>query len=103
MSLEMSKNLPMEPDDLIGRKVIARTNEDEPLTIGEFVGFGFHNIPKIRDDETGEIVCHMGIIVPYSEAMMRALEPMQPQEQWDWLCNISLTIKVLRKAEYPTG
>lgn len=103
MSLKISENAPLEPDDMIGKKVIARTNEDEPLTVGEFVGYGFHNIPKIHDEATNETVMHMGIIIPYSDVMLEILNNMTPQQQWAFLTEITMTIKVLRKAEYPTG
>ncbi len=75
----------------LGDKVIARSNECDPLTIGIIVEFWNNNgkwdncIPQIKDEVDGTIWSHMGQLKPYSDELLEILKPMRPLEQWNYL------------------
>jgi hypothetical protein len=75
---------------MIGVRVVSRSNEDEPLLIGELVRFEFlsqakNPFPVVKCEETGKEWVTMGIVFPYSDKMMQELSSMSPKEQWDRL------------------
>jgi hypothetical protein len=73
----------------LGDKVICRSNEPDPLVIGEIVEFWDNDgkwtncIPYIKD-ENGKLWGCMGIIRPYSEKLMAELKHLRPLEQWNY-------------------
>lgn len=73
----------------LGDKVICRSNECDPLLIGEIVEFWDNDgkwstcIPQVKG-ENGEIYGVMGIMRHYSEELMEELEPLRPLEQWNY-------------------
>ena len=73
----------------LGDKVICRSNEPNPLVIGEIVEFWDNDgkwtncIPYIKD-ENGKLWGCMGIIRPYSEKLMTELKHLRPLEQWNY-------------------
>jgi len=73
----------------LGDKVICRSNEPNPLIIGEIVEFWDNDgkwsncIPHIKD-ETDKVWGCMGIIRPYSEELMSELKDLKPLEQWNY-------------------
>ncbi len=75
----------------LGDKVIARSNECDPLTIGTIVEFWNNDgrlsncIPQIKDELDGKIKSHMGQLKPYSDELFKVLKPMRPLEQWNYL------------------
>ncbi len=75
----------------IGDKVIVRSNEDDPLLIGHITSFTDFGNPKndlcpiVEDEETKEEFICMGIVKPYSEGLLKELEPLTPKEQWNLL------------------
>ncbi len=75
----------------LGDKVIARSNECDPLTIGTIVEFWNNNgkwdncIPQIKDGVDGTVWSHMGQVKPYSDELFEILKPMRPLEQWNYL------------------
>jgi hypothetical protein len=75
----------------LGDKVIARSNECDPLVIGTIVEFWNNNgkwsncIPQIKDESCGTVWSHMGTIKPYSDELYETLKPMRPLEQWNYL------------------
>lgn len=75
----------------LGDKVIARSNECDPLTIGTIVEFWNNNgkwdncIPQIKDEVDGTVWSHMGQVKPYSDELFEILKPMRPLEQWNYL------------------
>jgi hypothetical protein len=84
--------------ELIGKKVIVRSNENEPYFVGEFAGFTNFSrsnslIPVVKD-ENGKEWGAMGVIVPYSVQMAEVLDKMTPSQQWEWLKDISICIQI---------
>ncbi len=75
----------------LGDKVIARSNECNPLTVGVIVEFWNNDgrlsncIPQIKDELDGKIKSHMGQLKPYSDELFKVLKPMRPLEQWNYL------------------
>jgi len=75
----------------LGDKVIARSNECDPLTIGTIVEFWDNKgkwsnpIPQIKDEVDGKVLCHFGQLKPYSDELLEILKPMRPLEQWNYL------------------
>jgi len=80
-----------EEDLEVGQRVIVRSNEDDPLRIGEitrFEDFGGKAKPPLTvvvDEKTGEEIITMGIVKPYSNELMQQLIPMTAKEQWNFL------------------
>jgi hypothetical protein len=75
-----------------GDRVIVRSNEPEPLMLGEYLGdqtFGKSGslIPIVRSEKDGKDYMAMGIIKKFSEELMDKLEGMDPKEQWNFLCH----------------
>ena len=74
----------------LGDKVIGRSNECDPLLIGTITELWNNDgnwvgcIPQIKDDN-GDVFGAMGIIKPYTEELIKTLEPMRPLEQWNYL------------------
>lgn len=67
-----------------GTKVIVRSNEDEPLLVGEFVGYAdVTGIPMIESE--GKVWLVMGVIIPHSDEMFGFLESLTNQRQWEIL------------------
>ena len=76
----------------IGSRVIVRSNNDEPLMIGELVewpAFGSNEastpIPVVKDEENGEKFFCMGVMCHYDEKLITALDKLTPAEQWNVL------------------
>ena len=73
----------------LGDRVICRSNEPNPLVIGEIVEFWDNDgkwtncIPYIQD-EKGKLWGCMGILRPYSEELMSEIENLKPLEQWNY-------------------
>jgi hypothetical protein len=73
----------------IGDKVICRSNEADPLLIGEIVSFWDNEgrwtdpIPYVKDSNDN-LFGVMGIIRPYSEELLKKLNKMKPLEQWNY-------------------
>jgi len=74
-----------------GVKVLVRSNEDEPLIIGQLVGFA-----EIRDEDfpvvniDGDNTVCMSIVIPYSEEVFDALNFLDPKRQWEIMRDISI-------------
>lgn len=74
----------------LGDRVICRSNEPDPLLIGEIVEFWDNDgkwsdcIPQVRSESDGLIYGIMGIIKPYSEGLMNELSGLRPLEQWNY-------------------
>lgn len=73
----------------LGDRVICRSNEYEPLLVGELVEFWDNEgkwtncIPQVKADGSGQVYGVMGIIRPYSEELIGTLIRMNPLEQWN--------------------
>lgn len=83
-----------EKKDLIGTKVIARSNVyDEPYKVGTFIGYDIHQMPLV---ESNGVEYHVGgVIVPYTEQMVKALDGMTGKEQYEWCVNLRNFIRIL--------
>jgi hypothetical protein len=75
----------------LGDKVICRSNEADPLMVGNIVEFwdnegkwGDSCIPQVRDINDGKIWGVMGVIRPYSDKLMEDLKDLKPLEQWNY-------------------
>ena len=74
----------------LGDRVICRSNECDPLIVGEIVEFWDNNgkwsncIPQVKDEITGKIWGIMGIIKPYTDELVKILMPLRPLEQWNY-------------------
>jgi hypothetical protein len=73
----------------LGDKLICRSNEPDPLLVGELVSLWDNEgkwpdpIPYVKDEE-GEIWGVMGIIRPYSDELYNELSKLKPLEQWNY-------------------
>jgi hypothetical protein len=73
----------------IGDKVIGRSNECDPLLIGEIVEFWDNEgkwdncIPYVKD-ENGEVWGVMGHLVHYSDGLYQDIKDLRPLEQWNY-------------------
>lgn len=64
-------------------KIVARSNEDEDLLVGELIRYdrrGSHPIPVLRRGEE-EYLC-FGIVFPYDEDFVEFLRGYSPEKQW---------------------
>lgn len=70
-------------------KVIVRSNEDEPLWVGIYVGRDaeHHNIPIVVNDQKEPFLV-AGIILPYDELVLKMLQGLSNKEQWQALAAI---------------
>jgi hypothetical protein len=79
--LNKSRNYP------IGSKVICRSNEDEPLMIGEIIAWDgpFYDIPIVKDEKTDKEFFVMGVIRHYDLNLLKVLNKLTSAEQWNVL------------------
>jgi len=90
----------MHRDQLIGQKVIVRSNEDEDLKTGRIIRYkqaGKRFLPIIVfDDATdhAEYVC-AGMVVKWSTELEDFLQSLAPKRQWEILCDIVMSRSVL--------
>jgi len=74
----------------IGDRVILRSNEDEPLRVGNIKRFEYWNetsstrLPIVECDDGTELLC-MCCVVHYTEDLENLLKNFTPKEQWDIL------------------
>jgi hypothetical protein len=74
----------------LGDKVICRSNECDPLTVGTIIEFWDNEgkwsscIPQVKDED-GKVWGIMGTIVHYTDELHEILKPMRPLEQWNYL------------------
>ena len=75
----------------IGDRVMVVTNEDEPIMIGEVIGFeNFgkienNSLPLVREEKTEkEYVC-LGIVKKYSQKLLQELESLSYIDRWNRL------------------
>ena len=73
----------------LGDKVICRSNEPDPLMVGELVslwdneGKWTNPIPYVKDED-GKLWGIMGIMRPYSDELYEELSKLKPLEQWNY-------------------
>lgn len=73
----------------LGDKVICRSNEADPLMVGELVslwdneGKWTNPIPYVKDEQ-GELWGVMGVMRPYSDELYEELSKLKPLEQWNY-------------------
>ena len=73
----------------LGDKVICRSNECDPLMVGEIVEFWNNDgkwdncIPQVKD-ENGQVWGVMGHIKHHTDELMETLKPMRALEQWNY-------------------
>lgn len=83
-------------NSMIGTKVIARSNENDPLHIGKLIGFEFITKSKIPCPiiQVGETqLLTMGIVIPYNKDFLNTVKHMTPKQQWDYMINKKLGLK----------
>lgn len=79
-------------EDMIGERVIVKSNNDEPYKVGIFLGMEKMNpehktsIPVIEID--GEKTYCMGVILPYYISIRDFLKPLTPEQQWNFCVNL---------------
>ena len=91
-------------DGISGKRVICRSNEDEPLMIGEVIGEGFAGgvlMVKdeliVQDEADGRVYNVMGIVIPHTDEMQAFLETMIPKKQYEFLKEIVQFIRGVDK------
>lgn len=73
----------------IGKTVICRSNENDPLIIGTIVDFYDANgkwttkIPIVESNGQQFIAC--GLVIEYTPQLVSQIQHMTPKEQWDYL------------------
>lgn len=86
-------------NELIGRKVIVRSNEDHPFWIGTLKRFNQWGWPVVEDDD-GQVMFCGGVVIPYTEEMETFLNTLTSLRQWEILRGISVGIQaIMRGAE----
>lgn len=87
--------------DLIGEKVIVKSNGDEPFCVGTLICFVEEIksciVPTVKMDKDNRIYNCFGVVIPCHAIIESALNTMGYKEQWEYLRNLSLTIQLLRK------
>lgn len=76
-----------------GMKVISRSNEPDPLMVGEIVRFetlnnkykGNDAFPIFRDYKDDKEYISMTILMPYSDELFKKLKELEPIEQYNYL------------------
>ena len=71
-------------------KVIVRSNENDPLIIGKIINYiplgkSENLFPLVLPEGQKDPVIAMGATVPYTDELMKELEPLTPKEQWEKL------------------
>jgi hypothetical protein len=84
--------------DLIGEKVIHRSNENEEYEIGTLIGFNEHGIPIVRFDSDGTEYTCCGCVMPYVQEIIDALVTRSPQQQYDYCRYFTLFFSLLSSA-----
>jgi hypothetical protein len=81
------KNIKPKRKFEVNDKVIVKSNEPEPYFIGQVVEYlsDDDDIPKVRDEKTGQEFWCMGAIRPYSKELTDKLDTMETIEQWNYL------------------
>lgn len=75
---------------LEGQRVLVRSNEDEPLVIGNCVDFttiGNLEFPIVEKSD-GTKIMPFGFVVPFSEEVLIELAQLTPKEQWDLMVKL---------------
>lgn len=83
---------------MLGVKVVARSNNDDELLIGKIVGFAEitmakNPVPAILEESTGKTLHTLGIVVPYTDELMKELSSRSYKEQWDWMVSEGLGLR----------
>lgn len=80
-----------EPELEIGTRVIVRSNEDEPYMVGTLVEYREIGrvmpikTPVVKCEKSGKECLVFGIIEPYGEELVEALNKLTPRQQWNVL------------------
>jgi hypothetical protein len=85
-------------EELIGMKVIVRSNEDEPYRVGIFKGMtecGSSFLCRVECEELG-LIHPMGVVIPHTDEMAGFLDGLTPRKQWEILSGVSLVIQTTR-------
>jgi len=85
-------------NSLLGARVMCRSNENEPLTIGTVVSFtelsqAKNPFPVVKSEADGEERVVLGIVVPYNEKILAEIKDLQPKEQWDYMVENRLGLR----------
>lgn len=84
-----------------GQKVLVRTNEDEPIKVGEFLRFepvsqAKNLLPVILLEDGNEVIM-MGMVIPYSDEMFSMLSELTPRRQYELLVDIRNMFSILNR------
>ena len=77
---------------LIGLRVIVKTNEDDPPTIGRIKAMQLMGkrtpclVPLVTEEDTGEDYLCLAAIAPYSDELWESLKGLDPKEQHERVC-----------------
>jgi len=91
--------------DLIGERVILRSNEDEPPVVGTLVTWqkmsGNQEFPVVKQDD-GQEVLAFSVLLPYSKELFDLLNSMTPKEGWELAKKMSLLCQVRTRKMFPS-
>jgi hypothetical protein len=93
----------IEHPELIGAKVIVRSNEDEPATVGTLIGWQkIHNqeFPLIKYDNEEEPYLCFALVLPYSEELLKFLDGLGSREGWKIMADVSVFCQVRNRKAY---
>jgi len=96
-----------EDPDLIGLRVIIRSNNDEPNMVGTLISWQKfqhgQEFPIVRLDNGTELLC-MAVLLPYQPELLTMLNLLSHKAAWDLAAGISLLCQVRsRKSSYARG
>lgn len=80
---------------ITGARVMARSNEDEPLVLGTVLYFhpitqANNPIPIVKIDGDDKEYGVLGAVLPYNEKIFNEVKDLSPKEQWERLKDIAL-------------
>jgi hypothetical protein len=89
--------------ELLRKKVMVVTNEDQPIETGRIIGFteisqSNQKWPVVRRDDGQELFG--GLILPYDEDFKELLESKPHKERFQFLCNMFWLRGELSRIEY---
>jgi len=91
-------------DDLVGEKVIVRSNEDEPIVVGTIIGWqqlGDTEFPLVKyDGSDKECIC-FSVILPYNEKLHELFTELSPTDGWELARDISLVTQICTRKAFP--
>ena len=89
--------------DLIGVRMLVRSNEDEPIRVGTVVGWAKvcdSEFPLVKFDGSDKECLCMSVILPYNKDLHELFDKLSPAEGWQLARNISIVTQIRTRREF---